>query len=164
MRSGFPWAMIVAAGTVDRWFAGTLTLGNGKKITGRTTFPARAVVRNVALVYNETSSGCTSPELTEAPDNSIIICNTTIGNTDFDTIMGGFSDSNARAVIVISEDTRIFRFNTFPYPGVVITPAEGEEVVNYALNSGSDSPTISIVFQQTIIEKEPRAVPTLSND
>ncbi|KAH6781089.1 hypothetical protein C2S52_012326 [Perilla frutescens var. hirtella] len=164
IRSGFPWAVIVAAGTVDRWFAGTLTLGNGKKITGWTTFPARAVVRNVALVYNETSSGCTSPELAEAPDNSIIICNTTIGNTDFDTIMGGLSDSNARAVIVIAEDTRIFRFNTFPYPGVVITPAEGEEVVNYALNSGSDSPTASIVFQQTIIGKEPRAAPALSDD
>lgn len=162
IRSGFPWAVIVAAGTVDRWFAGTLTLGNGKKVTGWTTFPARAIVRNLPLVYNETSSGCDSIELAEAPDNSIILCNTSIGNTDFDTIMGGLSDSNARAVIVIAEDPRIFRFNTFPYPGVVITPGEGQEVANYALSSAS--PTASIAFQQTILGKEPRAAPALSDD
>ncbi|GER29947.1 subtilase [Striga asiatica] len=51
-RSAIPWAVIVASGTVDRWFAGTVTLGNGRKITGWTTFPARASVRALPLDFN----------------------------------------------------------------------------------------------------------------
>ncbi|XP_047983692.1 subtilisin-like protease SBT3 [Salvia hispanica] len=162
IRSGIPWAVIVAAGTVDRWFAGNLTLGNGKTITGWTTFPASAIVRNVPVVYNESLSGCTAAELAEAPENTIIICNTTIGNTDFDTVMGGLSNSNVKAAIIIAEETSIFRFNTFPYPGVVITAAQGQQVADYALASAA--PTASIVFQQTILGKEPRAAPALSDD
>ncbi|KAL0392085.1 UNVERIFIED_CONTAM: Subtilisin-like protease SBT3 [Sesamum radiatum] len=63
IRSGIPWAVVVTSGTVDRWLAGSLTLGNGKVITGWTTFPARASVRNLPLVYNETLSECSSAEL-----------------------------------------------------------------------------------------------------
>jgi hypothetical protein len=32
LHNGMPWVIIVAAGTMDRDFQGTLTLGNGKKI------------------------------------------------------------------------------------------------------------------------------------
>ncbi|XP_057779794.1 subtilisin-like protease SBT3 [Salvia miltiorrhiza] len=162
IRSGIPWAVIVAAGTVDRWFAGNLSLGNGKTIIGWTTFPATAIVRNLPLVYNQSLSGCTATELGEAPENSIIVCNTTIGNTDFDTVMGGLSNSNVKAAIVIAEDTSIFRFNTFPYPGVVITAAQAQQVADYALSSAA--PTASINFHETILGKEPRAAPALSDD
>ncbi|KAL7160583.1 hypothetical protein ABFS83_01G106200 [Erythranthe nasuta] len=162
IRSGIPWAVVVAAGTVDRWLAGTLTLGNGKVITGWTTFPARAAIRNLPLVYNETLSDCNSAELAQAPDQSIIVCDVTTGNTGFDTVMRNLPDSNVRAAIVIAEDPRIFRFNSFPYPGVVITPNEAREVISYAANSSA--PTASISFQQTILGTEPRAAPALSDD
>ncbi|KAL1534180.1 subtilisin-like protease SBT3 [Salvia divinorum] len=158
---GIPWAVVVASGTVDRWFAGTLTLGNGKTIAGWTTFPASAIVRNVPVVYNQSLTGCTAAELAEAPENTIIVCNTTIGNTDFDTVMGGLSNSNVKAAIIIDEETSIFGFSTFPYPGVVITAAQGKQVANYALSS--TSPTASIDFQQTIIGRGPRAAPALSD-
>ncbi|GFP83473.1 subtilisin-like protease sdd1 [Phtheirospermum japonicum] len=52
ITTSIPWAVIVASGTVDRWFAGTLTLGNDKTITGWSLFPARATVRNLPLIYN----------------------------------------------------------------------------------------------------------------
>ncbi|KAL8492020.1 hypothetical protein ACS0TY_023575 [Phlomoides rotata] len=162
IRSGIPWGVVVASGTVDRWFAGTLTLGNGRTITGWTLFPARAVVRNLPLVYNETFSACTSTEVPEAPDNSIVICNITTGSFHFDFVMGDLSRTNARAVILIAEDPRLYRINTFPFPGVVISPKEAEEVINYA--SRNDTPTASIDFQETFLGTEPRAAPVLSDD
>ncbi|KAI3460198.1 hypothetical protein Pfo_016861 [Paulownia fortunei] len=163
LRSGIPWAVVVASGTVDRWFAGTLTMGNGKTITGWSTFPARATVRNLPLFYNETLSACSSTELlAEAPDQSIIICNVTIGNTDFDSVMRYLPQSNVRAAIIIAEDPSIFRFNSFPFPGVVISPAEAGEVTNYASNSSA--PRASIDFQHTVLGTEPRAAPALSDD
>ncbi|KAH6831637.1 hypothetical protein C2S53_009112 [Perilla frutescens var. hirtella] len=161
LLEGIPWAFIVASGTIDRWFAGTITLGDGKTITGWTMFPARAVVRNLPLVYNETLSACSSSELLgEAPDQSIIICNITDESTDFSSLMNYLSRSNVRAAIIISEDTGILRSTSFPHPGVVITPSEAEGVITYA--SSSVAPTASIDFQQTVIGTEPRAAPALS--
>ncbi|KAG6406888.1 hypothetical protein SASPL_134502 [Salvia splendens] len=159
---GVPWAVVVASGTVDRWFAGTLTLGNGKTITGWTTYPATAILRNVPVVYNQSLTGCTTAELAEAPENTIIVCNTTIGNTNFDIVMEDLSNSNVKAAIIIAEETSIFRFSTFPYPGVVITAAQGQQVADYALASAT--PTASIDFQQTILGRGPRAAPALSDD
>ncbi|KAL8030033.1 hypothetical protein ABFX02_14G261500 [Erythranthe guttata] len=103
LRSGIPWAVVVASGTVDRWFAGMLTLGNGKTITGWTTFPARAIFRNTPLVYNETFSACNSDELlASARFGSIIVCNLTIENSYFDSTMGYLSRAeNVGAAIII---------------------------------------------------------------
>ncbi|KAL8487566.1 hypothetical protein ACS0TY_024032 [Phlomoides rotata] len=162
IRSGIPWAVVVASGTVDRWFAGTLTLGNGKAITGWSLFPSRALIRNIPLVYNETLSACSSTEIAEAPANTIIICNLTTGNYHFDTVMRALPASNAPAAVMISEDYSIYRFNEFPFPGVVISPREAEDVVSYALKSAN--PEASIDFQQTILGTEPRAAPALSDD
>ncbi|KAL0325568.1 UNVERIFIED_CONTAM: Subtilisin-like protease SBT3 [Sesamum radiatum] len=161
LLEGIPWAFVVASGTVDRWFTGRLTLGNGKTITGWTMFPASALVRNLPLVYNETLSPCNSTELlAEAPDRSIIICNITDESTSLFFLMNDLSRSNVAAAVIISEDTSILRSTSFRYPGVVITPSEAREVIDYASNS--DTPTATIDFQQTVLGTEPRAAPALS--
>ncbi|KAK6130845.1 hypothetical protein DH2020_035414 [Rehmannia glutinosa] len=160
--SGIPWAVVVASGTVDRWFAGTLTLGNGKTITGWSTFPARATIRNLPIVYNETLSACNSTELlTEAPYNSIIICNVTDETTDFSSLMNYLSESNVRTAVIVSEDTSIFRSNSFRYPGAVITRTEALEVINYTSNTAAS--TASLHFQQTVVGHDTRAAPALSD-
>ncbi|KZV35395.1 subtilisin-like protease [Dorcoceras hygrometricum] len=143
LLEGIPWAFVVASGTVDRWFAGTLTLGNGKRITGWTMFPLRAVVRNLPLVYNSTLSACNSTALlSEAPSDSIIVCNQTDDTTDFFFLMRYLTASNVRAAIIISEDTSILRSISFPHPGVVITPKEARDVIKYARNNDTARATI----------------------
>ncbi|KAL0368977.1 UNVERIFIED_CONTAM: Subtilisin-like protease SBT3 [Sesamum calycinum] len=163
LRSGIPWAVVVASGTIDRWFAGTLTMGNGKTITGWTTFPARTPVRDLPLVYNKTLSACDSNELlAEAPDQSVVVCDVTIENRSFLFLMEYLSESNVRAAIIIAEDISIFRSVSFPYPGVVISPTEAQQVLDYA--SSSSAPRVSIDFQQTVLGTGPRAAPALSDD
>ncbi|KAL0323031.1 UNVERIFIED_CONTAM: Subtilisin-like protease SBT3 [Sesamum angustifolium] len=163
LRSGIPWAVVVASGTIDRWFAGTLTMGNGKTITGWTTFPARTPVRDLPLVYNKTLSACDSNELlAEAPDQSVVVCDVTIENRSFLFLMEYLSESNVRAAIIIAEDISIFRSVSFPYPGVVISPTEAQQVIDYA--SSSSAPRVSIDFQQTVLGTGPRAAPALSDD
>lgn len=162
LNAGIPWAVVVAAGTVDRWFAGTITLGNGKTITGWTTFPARASIRNLQLMYNRTLSACNSTELLReySPFGSVIICDLTPLTLDFSDLMELVSTSGAQAVIVISEDTSILRSTSFRFPGAVITPTEAVEVIEYASNTAA--PTVTIEFLQTIIGAGPRAAPALS--
>ncbi|KAK4406670.1 Subtilisin-like protease SBT3 [Sesamum angolense] len=76
--------------------------------------------------------------------------------------MNNLPQSNVRAAILIAEEPPIFRFNSFPFPGVVITPTEAREVINYA--SRSSAPRATIDFQQTILGTEPRERPALSDD
>ncbi|KAL2527824.1 Subtilisin-like serine endopeptidase family protein [Forsythia ovata] len=158
---GIPWAVVVASGTVDRWFSGTLTLGNGLSITGWSLFPARATVRNLPLTYNETLSACNSTELlSEAPQGGIIICNQSDETTEFFFLWQYLSESNVRAAIVITESTSILRSNSFSFPGVVITPRDAKDVINYASNSVD--PRASIEFQKTILGTDPRPAPAVS--
>ncbi|KAL0352021.1 UNVERIFIED_CONTAM: Subtilisin-like protease SBT3 [Sesamum calycinum] len=157
---GIPWAVIAASGTVDRWFAGILTLGNGMTITGWTMFPARAAVRNLPLYYNKTLSACNSAELLADAPSAIIICIQSFDTAEFSDQISYVSQSNAPAAVFISEDTSIIRSTSFPYSGVVITPKEGKRVIRYASNSSE--PTASINFQQTILGKEPRPAPAVS--
>ncbi|XP_059641321.1 subtilisin-like protease SBT3 [Cornus florida] len=154
VRNVSPWILTVAAGSIDRLFAGTLTLGNGVTITGWTLFPASALVLDRPLIYNKTLSPCNSTELlSEAPSNVILIC---------DDITDASSDqarhvsrSNVAAAIfikddpafVVSDNVEFFQSNAFPCPGVVISSKEAIAVIKYA--ESANTATASIKFQQT---------------
>lgn len=42
LKNGIPWVLTTTAGSTDRWFAGTITLGNGETIIGWSTFPGNS--------------------------------------------------------------------------------------------------------------------------
>ncbi|KAI5656241.1 hypothetical protein M9H77_25034 [Catharanthus roseus] len=150
LHNDIPWALTVAASTIDRSFAGTLTLGNGLTIVGWTMFPANALLENFPLFYNETLALCDDFELLSRSPYSIIICDDTGRILDQ---LDAVARSNAAGAIFISEDPVIFERGGVPWPGVVISHKEAPAVINYAKN-GTD-PWASIKFQQTIIGKKP---------
>ncbi|KAL8166014.1 hypothetical protein V2J09_007513 [Rumex salicifolius] len=150
VHNGIPWALTAAASTIDRQFAGTLTLGNGHTIVGWTMFPASAVVQQVSLLYNKSLASCdSSNELAKAP-YSIIICDNT-GHTDDQ--MQQIAGSNAAASIFISDDPKIFEVGGVAWPGIVISPKDGEYVIKYATTDRN--PWASMQFQQTFIGSKP---------
>ncbi|XP_027109540.1 subtilisin-like protease SBT3 [Coffea arabica] len=151
LHNGIPWTMTVAAGTVDRFLAGTVTLGNGMTITGWTTFPARAVVEDLPLIYNPTIAGCNSSDLLSSA-HGIVICDNFNAFYNHENI----SRSTVPATIFFSDDPEITESTTFPDPGVIISTKYLEDVIKYALNGVK--PTASITFQQTILGTNPAPV------
>ncbi|XP_052203482.1 subtilisin-like protease SBT3 [Diospyros lotus] len=150
LHNGIPWALTVAAGSVDRWFAGTVTLGNGFTIKGWTLFPARAWIQGRSLLYNKTLSACNSvDQLTEAP-GSIVICDNI---EDFGTQIDVLSKTDKSAAIFISNDSDLFRSKHFPFPGVVVRVKDSPPLIHYA--ETATEPTASIKFQQTFVGIEP---------
>ncbi|CAI9115795.1 OLC1v1016789C1 [Oldenlandia corymbosa var. corymbosa] len=145
LHNGIPWVLTVAAGSMDRWFAGTLTLGNGLTITGWSMFPGKASVRNSPLIFNKTLSACNSTELLSQFTSGTIICNS-IDSFNREII----SQSRVDAAIFIT-DSFTFDGSTFRYPGVIISSEEGAKVIRYALNGAN--PTATIEFQQTLLGK-----------
>ncbi|XP_019186131.1 PREDICTED: subtilisin-like protease SBT1.9 [Ipomoea nil] len=158
LNNGAPWILTVASGLTDRWFAGSLTLGNGLKIRGFSVFPGRALVRDVNLLYNKTISSCDSLELVAKvpePGSTILICE----KPEIDEPTFTFSQIQAvasaeiRAAIFINDDPGIFRSTTFPSPGVFISPKEGKQVIKYAKTA--TDPKATITFQETIFGNKP---------
>ncbi|KAL5566768.1 hypothetical protein UlMin_029932 [Ulmus minor] len=150
LHNGIPWVLTVAAGTIDRSFAGTITLGNGLTIVGWTMFPASAIVENFPLVYNKTLSSCNSSDLLSNAPSGIIICDN-IGSL-YDQI-DVISSSKVLGAIFISNDTQIYELGGVTCPGAVIGPENGSTVIQYAESSGT--PSVSIKFQQTFFGTKP---------
>ncbi|KAF7141602.1 hypothetical protein RHSIM_Rhsim06G0052500 [Rhododendron simsii] len=147
LHNGIPWVLTVAAGSIDRWFAGTLTLGNGLAITGWSMFPASAVVDDIPLRYNKTLSSCIDSRLLSQAPSSIIICDNT---WSFFIQSRVLANSRMKAAIFISDDLEIFEFNVFPFPGIVISSKDGRAVIKYVESNGANS-TASMSFQQTFV-------------
>ncbi|KAL3505156.1 hypothetical protein ACH5RR_034997 [Cinchona calisaya] len=145
LHNGIPWVLTVAAASMDRWFAGSLTLGNGLTITGWSLFPARAFVHNSALIYSKTIAACNSTELLSRVSFGTVICDT---SESFYSQIDYVSQSNVQAAIFISS-YYTYEDSHFNYPGVIISPDEGAKVINYALKG--KNPTATIKFQQTFV-------------
>ncbi|KAL3845164.1 hypothetical protein ACJIZ3_002567 [Penstemon smallii] len=152
LHNGIPWILTVAAGSIDRFFAGDLTLGNGITITGWTMFPASAIVTNLPLIYNKTLSSCNSSDALSTVGYGIVICE---NGSAFNQI-GYISKSNAAAAIFISDDPETFEFSDFTYPGVVISVKDAPILIDYVTKGVK--PFASIKFQQTLVGTQPAPV------
>ncbi|WOG90708.1 hypothetical protein DCAR_0309952 [Daucus carota subsp. sativus] len=141
LHNGIPWVLTVAAGSIDRTLGGNLILGNELSLTGWTMFPAKALVNDIPLFYDKNISSCDSAEkLSTVPANAIIM-------------LSYVASANAVAGVIISDDQSLFEFNDFPYPGIVITPKQGLDVIKYAQTTSKPSATIT--FQQTFVGTKP---------
>lgn len=164
LNNGVPWIFTVASGHTDRWFSGTLTLGNGLKIRGWSLFPARAIINNWPVIYNKTVSACDSAELlAQVPDagRSIIICRRSVDADEVSTQMSSVAEARLGAAIFISDDPAVLRSIEFPNPGVVITPKEGKQVLSYV--SRTPEPKASISFLETHLDSKPAPVVSASS-
>ncbi|KAA8528518.1 hypothetical protein F0562_035873 [Nyssa sinensis] len=107
LHNGIPWVLTVVAGSIDRSFAVTLTLGNGLIITAYTMFPARALVVNFPLIYSKTLSACNSTKLLFEAPYAVLICDD-IGS--FEDQIDYISISNTAAAIFVPEEPLISEF------------------------------------------------------
>ncbi|GFS46626.1 subtilase family protein [Actinidia rufa] len=76
--NGAPWITTVGAGTVDRSFIATLSLGNGLTMNGTSYYPASAYITNAPLFYgagNLSKSICSNSTLDpEEVAGKIVLC------------------------------------------------------------------------------------------
>ncbi|GER42667.1 subtilase [Striga asiatica] len=160
LHNGVPWLLTVAAGSVDRLFSGTLRLGNGVTIQGWSLFSAPALVRDLPLLYNTTFSFCNSTDALSAASDGIVMCDDV---SDVLSQMSFISESGARAGIYISGNTALIQeeilMEGMRYPGVVVSPDDGQTVIEYAKRGAR--PSASILFQQTEVETRPAPVVAL---
>jgi len=151
MHNGIPWVLTVAAGNIDRSFAGTLTLGNDQTITGWTMFPASAIIESSQLVYNKTISACNSTELLSDAVYSVVICEAI---TPIYAQIDAITRSNVAGAILISNHTKLFELGGgVSCPCLVINPKHAAALIKYAKTD--EFPLASLKFQETITGTKP---------
>ena len=152
VHNAFPWVLTVTAGSIDRWFVGNLTLGNGLTFHGWTMLPSNASFLNLPLVYNFTLSACNHILLNTMIDG-IIICDE-IGSISAQ--ISYVTSSNVTGAILIADNPKLIAVGGVPCPCPVIHSRDAPFVLDYA--KAGNTPLASMTFQDTIKGIKPAPV------
>ncbi|PHT70911.1 hypothetical protein T459_26015 [Capsicum annuum] len=137
ISNGVPWIFTVASGSIDRSFSGTLTLGNGLKITGFRLFPVRTTIKDFVLVNNGSLSTCDSADgYAQVPNaaRSIMICyRTAQEELSVSDQMGVISEAKVGGALYVYGDPDVLSSKFFPNPGVVISSKDWEKEIRIAV-------------------------------
>ncbi|OVA15839.1 Peptidase S8/S53 domain [Macleaya cordata] len=148
LHNGIPWVLTVAASTIDRQFAGILTLGNGITIVGRSFFLGSAELMEKVLVYDEALMACNSSSLLSKANNSVVICQ---DDGDSYNQIEVISNSEVAGAIFITNNSQLR--GTFSCPGVFIDQTVATEMIHYA--KATPKPSVTITFKRTILGTKP---------
>uniref|UniRef100_A0A5B7AQH6 Putative subtilisin-like protease n=1 Tax=Davidia involucrata TaxID=16924 RepID=A0A5B7AQH6_DAVIN len=149
LHNGTPWVLTVAAGTIDREFTGTVTLGNGISTTGSSLYPGNST--QAPLVFMDTCENVT--ELKKI-GSKIVVCL----DKNESLIDQVYNVQNARVSggIFISNNTDLEYFIQSSFPAVFLNLQDGETVLDYIKSNNDPKPkAASIEFQETRLGTKP---------
>ncbi|XP_065873487.1 subtilisin-like protease SBT1.9 isoform X2 [Euphorbia lathyris] len=142
-----PWLITVGAGTVDRDFGGTLTLGNQNEISFRSVYPGNYSQSLTSLVFLD---ACASMEEMTKNKKNIIVCKDNLSLSD------QFEKANTAGVlgaVFITNYTVSDYYTKSPFPAAFMNSEDGQRVVDFIQKT--DNPKGSWQFQETIIGIKP---------
>lgn len=165
LHNGIPWVTTVAAGTVDRLFAGTTTLSSSN-FEGWTLYPANALIVNAPflLADNQTISECNSSEQVRAlaPAGSVILCySTTWPVRNQIATINNVSDHVSGAIVINTDSSVLDELvGEFPCPAVVVNIDDENPDEKNLLNTVKElaksrtTVPVSIKFQETYLNRK----------
>ncbi|CAN6439225.1 unnamed protein product [Victoria cruziana] len=154
--NGAPWIMTVGAGTTDRSFAASLTLGNGFRLHGTSYFPVSVYIADLPLYYgrhNISKASCFNSSL-EISDvaRKVVLCDTN-NQTNILNQIDEVNRAGAAAGIFVGH-TLLLEPDNFYIPSLVVQPSEADQVRRYA--SETIHATVKeIIFQITKHDAKP---------
>jgi len=149
LHNGIPWVITVAAGTLDREFHGTLTLGNGVQITGMSLYHGNFSSKHVPIVF---MGLCDNLKELAKVRSKIVVCED--NGTIIDVQVDNMYEAKVVAAVFItnSSDSSFFLDNSFA--SIVISPMNGEIVKAY-VKSNNSSAKASMSFEMTVLGTKP---------
>ncbi|KAB1211886.1 Subtilisin-like protease [Morella rubra] len=149
LSNGYPWILTVTASTTDRWFSGTLKLGNGVDIVGWTIFSGSSPAGYLPLVYDKISSACEKPILSLVLN--ILVCQYG-GNVPIRKLIDNLAHANVKGAIIVTKNpivVEISRIGSMDCPCIWIGESDEEILLSYI--KVTVHPLASMIFQQTSI-------------
>ncbi|CAJ2663148.1 unnamed protein product [Trifolium pratense] len=146
LHNGTPWVITVAAGTMDRDFQGTLTLGNGNKIIGISLYIGTFPTHNVPIVF---MGSCDNVKELEKVKRKIVVCEEKNGTSIFDQVDYLDAADVFGAVLISNSSETYYSQNTFAT--IIVDPINGEILKAYikSYNSKHSTSIASMSFMRT---------------
>lgn len=148
LHNGTPWVLTVAAGTVDREFFGTVTLGNGVSVSGLSLYPGNY---SSTHKYSLAVLACDNDKEVKKFVDKIIVCqdkNQTLSDQVYN-----IQTSKATGGLFITNSTDIEFFLQSSFPAIFFNPQEGQKILDYIKTT--DNPKASFEFQETRLGLKP---------
>ncbi|KAK2406739.1 subtilisin protease SBT3 [Trifolium repens] len=147
VHNGSPWVITVAAGTMDRDFRGTVTLGNGNKITGLSRYIGTFPTHNVPIVF---MGLCDNIKELKKVKNKIVVCEETNGTTIADQV-NNLDAANVFGAVLISNNLSTY-YSLHSFPTIIVVPINGEILKAYIksyYNSKHSTSVANMSFKET---------------
>ncbi|KAF5203304.1 Subtilisin-like protease SBT1.6 [Thalictrum thalictroides] len=156
MKNGAPWVTTVGAGTVDRSFLASVTLGDGiTTFTGKSLYPEDLLISRVSLYYghDNTSKNCEKNSLNSNDVSKKIVFCALNNKTDVYDQATEVYRAGAIGAISVTDSAKPLFLTEFQIPFVGISPTDGKTVEEY-LKKTSEA-TVDIKFQVTELGTKP---------
>ncbi|KAK6160681.1 hypothetical protein DH2020_004062 [Rehmannia glutinosa] len=144
LHNGTPWVLNVAAGTIDREFQGTLTLGNGDSATGLSLYPGNSSLSEFPIVF---VGACENENSLKKVQHKIVLCLDT--NETLSEQVYYVQNAKLPGGIFISNNTDLAFFIQTSFPAVFFKLEEGQKILDYV--KSDNEPKASLKFQETLI-------------
>ncbi|KAH6831658.1 hypothetical protein C2S53_020842 [Perilla frutescens var. hirtella] len=149
LHNGTPWVLNVAAGTIDREFQGSVTLGNGVSTTGLSLYLGNSSSTQLPLVFVESCNDGRS--LNAVGGGNIAVCLDT-NNTLSEQVYYA-NNANVSSALFITNNTDLSSFIQSSFPAIFIKLEQGLNILDYIKKDSN--PKGSLQFQETIIGSKP---------
>ncbi|MCD7470285.1 hypothetical protein HAX54_010014 [Datura stramonium] len=147
LHNGTPWVLTVAAGTVDREFIGTLTLGNGASVTGLSLYPGNSSSSESSISYVD----CQDDKKLQKNVHRIVVC--LDKNDSVSEDIYNVRNSKVAGAVFITNSTDLEFYLQSEFPAVFLNFQEGDKVLEYV--KSDSSPKAKLEFQVTHIGAKP---------
>ncbi|KAL5062495.1 hypothetical protein RYX36_024232 [Vicia faba] len=153
LHNGTPWVITVAAGTMNRDFQGTLTLGNGNKIVGFSLYIGAFSSNNFPIVF---MGLCDSVNDLKQVKSKIVVCEDKNGTSVYNQLYNLGVAQVFGAVLISNVTLTDILYKKF-LASIIVNPINGEIIKDYikSFNSKNSSSVASMSFKKTVFGTKP---------
>ncbi|XWS21211.1 hypothetical protein CRYUN_Cryun30bG0036000 [Craigia yunnanensis] len=144
-----PWITTVGAGTLDRSFIGTVTLGNGLTLEGKSTFPESVLITNASLYYGKGDSRKTLCQIGSLNKNEttgkVVFCDNA-GITIISEQISELYRIGANAGIVVADRIPFGALDDLTIPILALPISSGTLIREYIIGESKAEVTMRFVL------------------
>ncbi|XWS14720.1 hypothetical protein CRYUN_Cryun35bG0032900 [Craigia yunnanensis] len=150
LHNGTPWVLTVAAGTMDRDFGATLSLGSKASVNGLALYPGNFSLSQFSIVFMD---ACDKKSELRKLVQKIIVCQDPGKEDSLNDQFNNIKVTGNAAGVFITNNSNLDIFIQGPFPAIFLELKDGDAVVDY-IKSNSD-PKASIEFKRTFLGTKP---------
>ncbi|PON94210.1 Subtilase [Trema orientale] len=148
LHNGIPWVLTVAASTIDRDFAGILSLGNGVSVTGSSLFPGNASKAPIPIVDMDE---CDNLKRLKQVGRKYVVCRDK--NDSLSDQFDNVQNAKVAGAVFITNNTDLELFIQTSFPAIYLNLKDGEIIEDYIKADGE--PKASMEFHRTVLGTKP---------